>query len=164
MADRKSPFQMFIFGIFAFFIVVAIFIFAGFSGLGGSQSIGTVEIWGTVDQDLMDDYLTDLNEADQTAGYIKYTYFPEDEIQDQFVEALASGTGPDLILMDQSQILRHWTKIARMPYDLMSHREFTETYAVEGHLFLSESGILGIPFTVDPLVLYWNRDIFSSNG
>ncbi len=164
MGKKHSIFQMVLFGVFAFFIVIAVFIFAGLGNVGGGPEIGTVKVWGTFDQDMMDEYVAILNETDETAGYIKYTQIPEDIFQSELVEALASGSGPDLFLLDQSYILRHWSKIEALPYTTMSRRGFMDTFIDEVDLFLTNNGVLGMPFAVDPMVLYWNRDIFSEKG
>ncbi len=163
--NKYSVFQIVVFGVFAFFIVVAVFIFAGLGNVGGDPEVGTVRIWGTFDQDMVDDYLTQLNDVDSMAGAIEYTQFREDEFQSELVEALASGRGPDLFFIDQAHILRHWSKILPISYDSMSRREYIDTFIDEGQLFLSlDSGILAMPFAVDPLVLYWNRDIFAAKS
>jgi ABC-type glycerol-3-phosphate transport system substrate-binding protein len=41
---------------------------------------------------------------------------------------------------------------------------FKDTYVQEAELYLQPEGIFAIPFFVDPLVMYWNRDMFSSAG
>jgi len=165
MAEKRSPFQMIVFGIFAFLIVIAVFVFAGLSGGDGGRDIGEVKMWGTFDQDLMDAYLRQLNDEDPQAGNIDYEEIPEDLFQSQLVEALANGSGPDLFILDQSNLLRHWDKIAPFPYETtMSQRQFKDTFIDEGEMFLSTAGIRGMPFSVDPLVLYWNRDIFAETG
>ena len=155
---------MVIFGIFAFFIILAVFIFAGLGGSGGSQGVGTVTVWGTFDQDMMDDYLSQLNDTDTMAGHIKYVQIPEDSFNSELIDALASGTGPDLFFLDQSNILKYWNKIYPIPYDGISKRGYMDTFVDEAELFLSKRGILGMPFAIDPMVLYWNRDIFAESG
>lgn len=164
MDKKYSVFQIVIFGIFAFFIVIAVFIFAGLGGSGGGQDVGTVKVWGTFGQDLMDEYLTQLNEHDKLASNVKYTNFGEKEFQTELVEALASGYGPDLFLLEQSYILRHWDKVEPISYDSLSRRAFMDAFIGESELFLSKSGIIGMPFTIDPMVMYWNRDIFAEKG
>ncbi len=171
MAMKKiSVFQLVILGIFAFFIVVAVLVFAGLSGGGGGNSLETVEVWGTFDPDLFDKYLNELGDISENANLIKYRYIEPEEYESEIVNALASGNGPDLFLIDQSQILQYWDKITPIPYDeaygmkTYSRREFMDIFVDEGSLFLSERGILGLPFSVDPMVLYWNRDLFADAG
>ena len=164
MAEKKSPFQMIIFGVFAFFIVIAVFVFAGLSGGGGGTDIGEVSMWGTFDQDTMDAYLRTLNDEYPDSGNIDYQEVPADRFQAELVEALANGTGPDVFMLDQSNILRHWDKIQPFSYESMSQRTFMDTFIDESELFLSDAGIRGMPFSIDPLVMYWNRDIFAEAG
>ncbi|MBL4644806.1 MAG: extracellular solute-binding protein [Candidatus Pacebacteria bacterium] len=164
MAEKRSTFQMVIFGVFAFFIIAAVMMFASFSGGGGSRNIGEVSMWGTFDRDLMDAYLRTLNDEDPRAGSIDYEEIPPDEFQARLVEALANGAGPDLFILDQSNLLRHWNKVLPFSYDIISERQYKDTYIDEAELFLSEGGIRALPFSIDPLVLYWNRDIFAEAG
>ena len=156
---------MVVFGVFVFFIIVGVFVFAGLSGGDGGRSIGTVKLWGTFDQDLMDAYLRRLNDEDSQAGNIEYEEIPKDRFQARLVEALANGTGPDLFILDQSNLLRHWDKVLPFPYETtMSKRQFKDTFIDEAEMFLSDAGIRAMPFSIDPLVLYWNRDIFAEAG
>ena len=165
MPEKKSPFQMIIFGVFAFFIVVGVIAFASLSGGGGDANIGEVKLWGTFDQELVDAYLRTLNDEDERASNIIYSEISEDRFQDELVEALANGEGPDLFVLDQANLIRHWDKIQPLSYDsVMSQRKFRDTYIDEAEMFLAQEGILGMPFVIDPLVLYWNRDIFAEAG
>jgi ABC-type glycerol-3-phosphate transport system substrate-binding protein len=165
MAEKRSAFQMVIFGVFAFSIVVGVFVFAGLSGGGENRDIGTVKMWGTFDQNLMDVYIRRLNEQNSQAGNVDYEEIPASLFQSRLVEALANGTGPDLFILDQSNLLRHWEKIQPFSYEnTMNRRQFKDTFIDEAEMFLSDAGIRGMPFSVDPLVLYWNRDIFAEAG
>lgn len=164
MKEKKSVFQVIILGVFGFFIVAAVFIFAGLGGGESEQDIGTVDMWGTFDQDLMDAYLNILNDEDSRAGNITYQQHSPDHFQQELVEALADGTGPDLFVLDQAHLLRHWDKIRPISFDAMSERAFKDTFVDEAEMFVAGSGIRGMPFSIDPLVMYWNRDIFSEAG
>jgi ABC-type glycerol-3-phosphate transport system substrate-binding protein len=61
-------------------------------------------------------------------------------------------------------LLPHFDKLALIPYEALPQRNFRDIYIQEGEMYLTENGILGLPFTVDPLIMYWNRDIFSAAG
>ncbi len=155
---------MVIFGIFAFFVVAAVMVFANLSGGGGGGDIGEVRMWGSFDQRTMDIYLRELSSVDERAINIVYQEVPADVFQSTLAEALANGNGPDLFILDQSNILQHWNKILPFSYEAISQRQYKDTYIGESELFLSGSGISALPFSIDPLVLYWNRDIFSEAG
>ena len=166
MAQKRSTFQLALLGFFGFFIIVSVFVFAGLSGGGSNQDVGEVTLWGTFDQSLMEAYLRALNDIDDRAGAIIYEEIPEREFQSRLVEALANGTGPDLFFMDQANILRHRGKVLPFGEDLITERTYKDTFIDEAELFLgsAQSGARGMPFSVDPLVLYWNRDIFAEAG
>jgi ABC-type glycerol-3-phosphate transport system substrate-binding protein len=61
-------------------------------------------------------------------------------------------------------ILRYRNKIYTIPYTVLPELTFKQTYIQEGELYLTETGALALPFNVDPLVMYWNRDIFNNAG
>ena len=164
MQEKRSPFQMIIFAVFAFFIIVAVFVFAGLSGGDDTQDIGEVVMWGTFDQNMVDSYLRSLNDEDPRVSSIDYEEIPKREFQARLVEALANGIGPDVFIMEQSDILRHWDKVTPFSYEQISQREYKDTYIDEAEILLSDGGIRAMPFSLDPLVMYWNRDIFSESG
>ena len=79
-------------------------------------------------------------------------------------EALASGRGPDLFMLTDDEILQQSERIITIPFNTVSARSFKDTFVEEGELFLNAEGILAFPFTIDPMIMYWNRDIFSRSG
>jgi len=164
MGEKRNVFQIIVLGIFIFFIVAAVLAFATFSNGGASKDIGKVVMWGSVDQNIMNAYLTALNDEDTRVGNIEYQEISEDAFQTRLVEALANGTGPDLFIMDQSNLVRHWNKVQPIDYATISERDYKDAFIDEGEMFLSIAGVRAMPFSVDPLVLYWNRDIFAESG
>ncbi|MDP6388033.1 MAG: extracellular solute-binding protein [Candidatus Pacebacteria bacterium] len=158
-----SNFRIIIIAVFAIFAVIGVVAFSGIGG-GEDNDIGKVEIWGTAPQKLMDGLLSDINtESDNFVG-VSYTQKDEKTYGDVFVEALASDSGPDLFLLPHDSIVQYQNKIIEIPYKNFSEREFKNTFIQEGELYLTDSGVLGFPFTIDPMIMYWNRDIFQNTG
>jgi ABC-type glycerol-3-phosphate transport system substrate-binding protein len=158
-----TNFQIILLGFFIFFILVGVVLFAGFGG-GNQNIVGNVVIWGDIDDIVMNTFLSQLrNENDSFRG-VSYKEINTDSFDTELSEALASGTGPDVFLLSQDSILKHENKIFPIPYETLSLRDFKDKFIEEGELFLTSEGILGVPFTIDPLVMYWNRDIFSKSG
>lgn len=164
MQEKRNPFQMIILGVFIFFIVAAVLAFASFSGGNDGREIGEVTLWGSFDDALIDGYLRTLTDENSEINNVVYRQIPQKDFQTELVEALANGNGPDLFILDQSNLLRHWNKVQSFSYETISERQYKDTYIEEGELFLSDGGIKALPLTVDPLVLYWNRDIFAEAG
>lgn len=164
MQERKSIFQIIITAVFGISIVVAVFVFAGLSGGSENTDIGTVVLWGTVDQAIMDGYLTLLNETDDRAGNIDYEQIQPDIYERELVEALASGKGPDLFMVTDAEVVQHWDKILPIPLTAIDQRAYLDTYIEAANVFMVPSGARAVPMSADPLVLYWNRDMFAKAG
>lgn len=162
-----SIFQVVLLGIFGFFILLAVLLFSGvipgFTGGNKQEFLGNVSVWGTVPESSMTKIISDALLGDKSVA-IAYTEFDMADFDRVLVEALASGTGPDVVLLPHDLIVRHSDKVYAIPYSTVSERVFRDTFAEEGELYLTPMGVLGLPLTIDPLVMYWNRDIFSSAG
>ncbi len=94
----------------------------------------------------------------------QYVRKSAEEFDQALIEALASGVGPDMIILPQDRIARHRDKIYQIPYESLSERDFKDSFVEEGELFMGTGGVYAVPFSLDPLVMYWNRDIFTNNS
>ncbi|CAN5703529.1 hypothetical protein BH11PAT2_BH11PAT2_05750 [soil metagenome] len=163
-SDAK-PFQIILLAAFGFFAVIALILFANFGGFGGGKStLGTVVIWGTLPQSAVGTSLDALKAANQQFNGVTYVQKQTNNFDANLAEALASGTGPDLILISQEQLTSEQNKLSVIPFATISQRDFLNTYLPITELFLSTSGTYGIPFVVDPFVLYYNRTSLSNAG
>lgn len=163
--NSNSTFQIALLGVFGVVAVLAILIFSGLLPIfrSADEARGEVTVWGTVDEAAMNPLLEEVARANRTLT-IKYVEKDPRSFDQEFIEALAAGRGPDLFLLPQDYIVRYEDKLLAIPYDNLSERAFKDTYIQEAELYLAKAGILGLPLTVDPLVLYWNRDILSTAG
>ncbi|MBI2023936.1 extracellular solute-binding protein [Candidatus Giovannonibacteria bacterium] len=144
----------------------AILIFAGvipgFGGLGANQ-FSKISMWGPLDKNIVNRYTGELK-RNPTNIEIVYTQKDPETIENDFVDALANGTGPDIILLPSNLIYKHKNKLAKVPENIMSARNFIDIFADGTEILLDTDGITGLPFMIDPLVLYWNRDIFRNES
>lgn len=157
------PFQVGLLFFFGALALGAVFIFASFSG-GSRTNAGEVSIWGSIPEDLMEDVLVELNRASEGFEGLEYTEVPEASFSAALTEAIAAGRGPDLILLSAERVTAEQEKLLPISYNALSRRDFQDTFIEAGEIFLAPEGILGVPFLVDPFVLYWNRTLFSSAG
>jgi ABC-type glycerol-3-phosphate transport system substrate-binding protein len=154
-----SKFQLFLLGGFVFIIIVSVIVFSKYKGSSGGQS--EVVIWGTFDSAVWNDILTGSQlKQDKTVNVI-YEEIEEDKFDNELLEALASGGGPDLFILPQDKIYKQKNKILVLPYTAYSERDFKNSFVEGGEIFLSSEGIVALPIFVDPLVMYWNRDLFN---
>lgn len=160
-----KPFQIAILAIFGFLGVLGLVLFANFGGFGGaSTKIGTVTIWGTLPQAQMGAVINALHGQDQE--YIGVTYEEKSEatFDTDLAEAIATGQGPDLVLISQEMLATEQNKLSVVPFSTISERTYLDTYLPIFELFLAENGTYGIPFAVDPLVMYYNRRTLINAG
>ncbi len=159
-----KPFQIILLAVFGVLAIVGLVVFANFSGLGGGASVGTVVIWGTLPQQAMNDAIGSLKQSDKSYSGVAYVQKQPDTFDAELANALASGTGPDLAIITQEQLLAEEPKLSVIPFSSVPQRTFLDTYESIDDLYLSSDGTYGIPLLVDPLVLYYNRTLLSSAG
>ena len=158
-----STFQIILLSIFGVFILVAVTIFAVSRGPSGGGPSVAVSVWGTVSAADFNAIQPIIKKKDE-ALTVNYREFREDTFDTELVEALASGTGPDLVLFTDSSIFRHLNKIAPISFDVVSERDFRDAFVEEAELFRTEGGYIALPFAIDPLLMYWNRALFTDAG
>jgi multiple sugar transport system substrate-binding protein len=161
---KMTNFQIIVTGLFAFFLLLGVGVFAAFGGLRGNASTGPVTIWGTVDSALMNNLITTLRNGNSTLADVTYVQKNPATYDSDLLNAMASGSGPDLFLVSQDNLYSFSNKITTIPYSDVSQAEFTNSFIDEGQLFLTQSGELALPFSIDPLVMYWNRSLYATAG
>ncbi|HAT68285.1 MAG: hypothetical protein A2481_04485 [Candidatus Yonathbacteria bacterium RIFOXYC2_FULL_47_9] len=159
-------FQIVVLGIFAVLIVVGMLAFSGKLPLPeGAKDVnyGSVTVWGTLPSVVMESVIAEGLKGEKNIT-IKYVQKNKATFAEDFLEALAAGRGPDLFLIAQDEILRNLNKIALIPYAVVTERDFKNTFIEEGEMFFRPEGIVALPLTIDPIVMYWNRDILTNAG
>lgn len=161
--SNTSTFKIIVISIFAVCIVVGVVLFAFSNGsVGGGQSANLV-VWGTISPETFDIAYKYSTLKDNKEIQITYIKKDPSTFDADFVEALATGTGPDIVLLRDDYIYKNSNKIFTIPYTNYTQRSFKDTFIEGGEIFLSPDGVVALPFIVDPLVMYWNRDLFSNN-
>lgn len=163
-----SQFQIVIIGILMALALVAVLMLGGvIPGFGlGQQSGKAVDlvIWGTTPYDHLKSLISDLNENNKNLFSLGYIQKNPVTYENELIDALASGAGPDIFFLSQDLILKHKDKVFILPFESFSKRAFKDIFIEEGELYLTDKGIIAFPFLIDPMVLYWNRDLFAAAG
>jgi len=160
-----SKFQVVVLAIFIICIVAGVALFATYKGQEAEGTLPPVTIWGTFPADIFTSLVSQLNSTRPTSIAVNYVEKSAATFDRDFIEALARGQGPDAILIPHSLLLRHEDKVIPIPAEVLTERDFRNTYIQEAELYLSTGReALALPFTLDPLVMYWNRDIFTNAG
>lgn len=152
---------MILLGVFVIAAISGIAFFSLYKGNSGEKII-PITIWGTVDRNTMDGYLSSSDAVKKQKMIITYVYKNADTISAEFVEAIALGQGPDAVLLPHEILLKDSNKIIEIPYESFPKNDFKNTYIQEAEIYLTDTGIMAVPFSVDPMVMYWNRNIFNN--
>ena len=159
-----SKFQIILTGVFVFCIVIGVIAFATFKSSNTSTQLPTVTIWGTLPSSTITEMVNQLNQTRASALSINYVQIPAVDFRRQFIEELANGRGPDAILVPQQYILGLVDKVIEIPNTALSQRAYQDTFIGQSDLYITQTGFTAIPFLVDPMVMYWNRTMFTNAG
>ena len=157
-----SKFQLILLGIFGVFILIAVGVLSIYRG--GSSASATVLLWGDIPSHDFQIFLNNSLLNQDRSLTIVYEEKSGESITAEFTEALARGTGPDLIILTDDNLWRERDKILLVPSRSISERDFKNTFVEGGEIFLTTEGVYALPLNIDPLVLYYNRDILTSAG
>lgn len=162
---KHSLFQIILLAVFGSLAVAGVLIFAFAVGGGGtSNTIGKVVIWGTFDKSAIQSVLDQAQQNNPDLGQVSYVQKTEATYEQDLSNALAQVQGPDLFILRSDHALKDELKIKPIPYDELSRVQFQNIFAEAADPYLGASGVIAVPFAIDPLVLYWNRDLLSSAG
>ncbi len=160
----KSPFQTILVVVFAALFVAAVVIFSGLVPIGSKKQAatpqGNVVMWGIAPQTMMQSYLDSINAANVEYSISYREHDPQTLAQDLIV-ALANGTQPDLILFSSEQLNQIKNRLYPIPYTTYTERAYRDANIDGAQVFLSKNGILATPLVVDPLVVYYNKDLLA---
>lgn len=160
-------FQIILLGVFGAFVIFGILVFSGTIKIGDQSqeegSGGTVVLWGTFKRESLFKALDDFNKANKTFT-VKYEQKDPATFDQDLLEALASGVGPDLFFMADNLIKRYSNRIYVIPYESYPIASFKSMFAGAGEVFMTSKGILAFPISVDPMVMYYNRMILDANN
>jgi multiple sugar transport system substrate-binding protein len=161
----KVNFQLIILIVFIVAAVFGVLVFSGAIPLGGNSagSLGTIVLWGTVPTSSVSSALKEFNTANPTF-VVNYVQKSPDTFDQDLLEALASGAGPDMFFLPDNLIFHYSNKIITIPYTSYPLASFKNAFAGAGEVFLTSKGIYAFPMSIDPLVMYYNRSILDANG
>ncbi len=157
-----SIFQIVVLALFIFIAIVGIAVFAGFGGTN-RVAIPKATIWGTVPGGLITELVRNIN-IKETLIEVNYVEKDPETFERDFVNALAEGNGPDAVLLTDEMLYSQRNKLQLIPNTTLDSRTYVNTYIDAASLFVDKEGILGVPFMIDPMVMYWNKNIFSFAG
>ncbi len=129
----------------------------------------SLEVWGIFDDsDVFREINTVFEELDPyvvKVNYKKITDRNVESFEKELTEALANGTGPDIVYFKSSWLPKHGNKIVPMPNSQEMLATFRNTFVdVAYDDFVYKNYIFAAPLYCDTLALYYNNDLLNQAG
>lgn len=133
----------------------------------GDTITGNVELvwWKTFEDSANLEELIQGYQATHKTVTIKYVKKDVATYEQDLVNAIASGNGPDIFTIHNDWLPKHADKLSPAPAALLTERQYRETFVdVASDDFIKEGKIYAMPLALDVLALYYNKDILHSVG
>ncbi len=96
---------------------------------------------------------------------VEYTQISSANYEEELVNALAAGRGPDIWMIDNDWALKHQEKLIPAPNETLTLADFQGLFPkVAEQDFVIDGQIYALPVFIDTLALVYNRDHFDQNG
>src|SRR3989344_772314 len=161
---KLSMFQLTLLVTFGGLAIAGVLIFSIAIGGGDNSTVGAIKIWGTLDQGAFAVVVRQAAETHPELSQVTYEQKDAATFESELTNALASGGGPDLFLLRQDYALKDAGKASLIPFSALSKAQFENAFIEAANPFLSQNGVIAVPIFVDPLILYWNKDMLASAG
>ena len=165
--EKIRPFQIGLLVGFALIALLSLFVMASYRNIIGADvnPYGSrVLIWGVLDSRAIGSALTEIRDDDKDFAVVSYVEKDPRTFEEELLNAIAENRAPDAILFSHEDLVTHRSKILPIPYETISKRMIRDIYTDGASIFALSDGFYALPFVVDPMVMYWNRDILSSSG
>ena len=164
---KLRPFELGLVVFFGILAVVALILLRAYSPDPDTDTVaisGPVSIWGVLPEEAFKNLLLELSTVDKTYSQITYYHITPEDFDNRFITALADQSSPDLLLISHESLVKHRGRLAPYPYAVYPLRDFRNAYLDGAEIFALSDGIYAAPLMVDPLMLFWNRNIFATNN
>jgi ABC-type glycerol-3-phosphate transport system substrate-binding protein len=146
-----------------------------FSGCG-SQSVSysvSLEVWSPFDDSSdFSSIVEQYKKVNPFVGNVVFKKFSPDTYKSELIDALASGNGPDIYLINNAWLPSFENKLSPAP---VVSQDFPTALVSEQNIkdgfpdtvdndFVDKGNVYAVPLTVDSLELYYNKDIFNAAG
>lgn len=163
------PFQIALLVGFLFLAFASLILLQNFSPVSGTENNiygNRVVVWGPFPYNEVAAVISNIADQDEQFEVVDYVSIPPEQFAGRFVNAIAEGNSPDLVMLPHTELVSQRSKLQPIPYDTdgFSLRDIRDTYIDGTELFALQDGMYGVPYLVDPLLMYWNRDLFAGAG
>lgn len=165
--QSKKKFSVILAFVGAGALILGVLFFSGKLGTNKSSTTatpeGTIIVWGTLPEASLTSALQVLA---NTQGKISVTYrqVPASSLRPKLTEAIASDASPDMVISDISTFYSIRSFTQALPYSNYPEAGFRQSFSSVTYDLLQPEGILAMPIGIDPIMMFYNREILAASG
>ena len=162
-----NNFQTILVAVFMAFFVFGVLIFSGVLKIGSSSKsssiTGKIVIWGTLPSSSATETIRNIGGSNASFS-VDYVEKKASTYQSELIDAFAQDKGPDLFILTPDMVLKNSSFIYKIPYASLPEKVFRTNYIDGADVLLANDGVMGYPLLIDPMVLYYNKNMLSNAG
>lgn len=151
--------------------ITLIFILSSFGG-GSGTTTADLTMWGVFDDQAAFDVAIKAFEKENKGIHVDYKLISFADYEQTLLNALAAGTGPDVLMVHNTWLPKHIDKLQPLPTKfpgmkdpLMTERQFKDLFVDVAYSDLvNNHRVYAMPLYVNTLALYYNKNMLSSAG
>jgi multiple sugar transport system substrate-binding protein len=176
MPQNLSRNQIIIIGIAGIVVLFFVLLFLGvIPGLktdsqGGIRIGGgndtAITLWGSANDKEAIQLLIDGFLKIQKGYKIEYTeFYDQESYENALLNAMATGNAPDIFMIHNTWLPKHYNKIAPLPASMLTLSQFQQLFPdVATYNFTGNGQIYALPLYIDTLALIYNKSIINAKG
>jgi ABC-type glycerol-3-phosphate transport system substrate-binding protein len=146
-------------------IMLVLLLSAGCGGRTTAKKEVVLTFWKTFEDSERIEPLIAAYEAKNPNVRIMYSKKNIDDYEDDLLNALAAGQGPDIFSIQNNWLPGYEDKIIAAPEKAFPIRAYKDAFVdVVANDFTKENKIYGVALAVDSLALYYNKDLLGTQG
>lgn len=149
-------------------LVFGVLVFAGIIPVPGKDNPentlkGKVVVWGTFNNTEINKIFDEIESSYENLS-VSYVKKEKEEYQNDLIEAFAKGTGPDLFFITPDMVMQNENFIYKVPYKSYLEKTFRDAFVDGAEIYLASDGVWAFPTVIDPIVIYYNKNLFANEG
>ena len=149
-----------------FFVLVFLGIIPGLqkNGLNRPKEAG-LSFWGVEDENVMREMINSYSSVNPNIQ-IRYQQFNESDYEKALINALAGGKGPDVFMIKNNWLIKHYDKISPALETQFSLTQLRDLFPkiVETDFSSTNGTIYALPLYLDTMAFLYNKSFFDRKG
>ncbi len=155
---------LFAIGFFALVIIAVLLATGVIPGIRKNIKKVPLIVWGFDDERVFQPLIQNYKKINPAIA-ISYRQLSPASYENDLVNGLATGNGPDIFMIENTWLPKHGNKLMPAPLDIITSARVEELFPmVIRQDFTAQETVYALPLYIDTLALLYNKDLFDKNG